>query len=240
MYLLNAEGYRGYGVDLRSRKSWALYSPAPDLRVTSLSPPTILRSALSNGGSPPFPPKSFLIGNHADELTPWIPLFAALTPDAAWLNIPCCLHALAGRFETMTYSIPAPYLDSLPEPPSPPPPSERTPSIDTHPLLYPFYQPSPSNLTESSRYNAYQLFLAHLSLRCGFLPEREALRIPSTKNYGLVGRKRLWDLDEDRGERDQIEARVRQEVETLVNEVERHAGSEGWKARTPEGKISEH
>ncbi|GAA5892642.1 tRNA (uracil) methyltransferase [Sporobolomyces salmoneus] len=235
VYLLNSEGYKGYGLDLRARKSWALYSPTPDLRLTSLSPPTILRSSLSNSTSP-FPVNSFLIGNHADELTPWIPLFAALTPGSAWLNIPCCLHELTGRFETKTYSIPQQYLDSLPPPP---PRSPDSLPIDTHPLLYPFYHPSPSYLNESSRYNSYQLFLAHLSLLCGFLPEREALRIPSTKNFGLVGRKRLWELTGE-GNREEGEKSVREEVERLLEEVERKGGNEGWKARTPEGKAGEH
>jgi tRNASer (uridine44-2'-O)-methyltransferase len=74
---------------------------------------------------------------------------------------------------------------------------------------------------------------------CGFLPEREALRIPSTKNYGLVGRKRLWELSTG-GDRESGEKRVREEVERLLQEVERKSGSEGWKARTPEGKSGEH
>ncbi|GAA5967779.1 hypothetical protein JCM3765_001437 [Sporobolomyces pararoseus] len=238
VYLLNSEGYKGYGLDLRERKSWSLYTPIPDLRVTSLSPPTLLRSSISNS-TPPFPPNSFLIGNHADELTPWIPLFAALTPGSAWLNIPCCLHDLTGRFETKTYSIPAQYLDSLPY--SSPTSDSSALKIDAHPLLYPFYHPTPSYLNETSRYGSYQLFLAHLSLLCGFLPEREALRIPSTKNYGLVGRTRLWELStEATGHREAGEARVREEVEKLLNEVERKGGIDGWKARTPEGKAGEH
>jgi len=233
VYLLNSEGYTGYGLDLRSRKSWSLYSPSPDLRLTSLSPPTLLRQSLSSS-SPTFPANSFLIGNHADELTPWIPLFAALTPDSAFLNIPCCLHDLSGRFVHQTYSIPPEYLDSLPSPTTSPP--SITKPIDTHPLLYPFYQPTPSSITDKSRYTSYQLFLAHLSLLCGFLPEREALRIPSTKNYGLVGRKRLWDEEGT----EEGEKKVREEVERLLDEVERKAGSEGWKARVPEGKAGEH
>ncbi|GAA5883894.1 hypothetical protein JCM16303_007441 [Sporobolomyces ruberrimus] len=244
VYLLNSEGYTGYGLDLRSRRSWSLYSPVPDLRLTSLSPPTILRSSLTSS-TPPFPSSSFLIGNHADELTPWIPLFAALTPSSAWLNIPCCLHDLSGRFESKTYSIPPSYLSSLPPIPIPPSPPVE---IDTHPLLYPFYQPTPSSISEKSRYTSYQLFLAHLSLKCGFLPEREALRIPSTKNYGLVGRKRLWELSKSETEsmadieerKEERERLVREEVGRMLDQVERKSGNEGWKARIPEGKAGDH
>jgi len=177
-----------------------------------------------------------LTGNHADELTPWIPLFAALTPDSAYLNIPCCLHDLSGRFLPQTYTIPPEYLDSLPLPTSSL--SSSALAIDTHPLLYPFYHPTPSSINDKSRYTSYQLFLAHLSLMCGFLPEREALRIPSTKNYGLVGRRRLWD-DDGEG-KEEGEKKVRREVERLLEEVEKKGGSEGWKARVPEGKAGEH
>ncbi|GAA6004871.1 hypothetical protein JCM11491_002262 [Sporobolomyces phaffii] len=247
VYLLNSEGYRGYGLDLRSRRSWSLYSPAPDLRLTSLSPPTMVRTALETDAAP-FPKGAFLIGNHADELSPWIPLLAAVTPGSAYLNIPCCLHDLVGRFESKTYSIPRAYLDSLPA--APPTTTKDGPALpDAHPLLYPFYHPTPSYLVDKSRYASYQLFLAHLSLACGFVPEREALRIPSTKNYGLVGRKRLWDScprgeggDAADAERARIdgERRAREHVGELMDDVERRLGNEGWIARVPEGKAGDH
>lgn len=38
----------------------------------------------------PFDEGMFLIGNHSDELTPWIPILASLTRDGRFLNIPCC------------------------------------------------------------------------------------------------------------------------------------------------------
>lgn len=41
-YLLTAEGYRGYGVDLRRRKIWDMYSPRPDLREEAIMPNTRL------------------------------------------------------------------------------------------------------------------------------------------------------------------------------------------------------
>ncbi|GAA5910825.1 hypothetical protein JCM5296_003380 [Sporobolomyces johnsonii] len=243
VYILTAEGYPGYGLDLRQRKSWSLYtSPVPDLRVSSLSPPSLLSLSFTSN-TPPFPPNSFLIGNHADELTPWIPLFAAQTPGASFLNIPCCLHELVGRFERPSYEIPPEYLASLPAPPTPPSSS----STDSHhPLLLPFFAPSPLPASHSGRYHAYQLYLAHLSLQCGFVPEREALRIPSTKNFGILGRRRTWDVVPARGasedgdgedEKAKRKREVRDEVWRLVQEVEARGA---WKARTPEGKAGEH
>ncbi|GAA5927498.1 tRNA (uracil) methyltransferase [Sporobolomyces koalae] len=241
VYLLNAEGYKGYGLDLRARKSWLVYEPRPDLRVTSLSPPTIVRTNLESSSSDAasyFPPSSFLIGNHADELTPWIPLFSATTLDSAFVNIPCCLHELYGRYESKTYVIPRPFLDSLP-----PYPSTTTTTITetegrVHDLLQPFYRPHPSSIEEKSRYSSYQLYLAHLTLLCGFVPEREALRIPSTKNFGMVGRKRVWEVVQDGGnDHDKWKRTTRNQVERLVNEVERKAGQAGWQARVPEGNA---
>lgn len=38
-----------------------------------------------------FPPNTFLIGNHSDELTCWLPLL-----DFPFMVIPCCSHALSG------------------------------------------------------------------------------------------------------------------------------------------------
>lgn len=244
VFILNAEGYSGYGFDLRARKSWSAYSPAPDLRVSSILPPSLVASYLSTS-TPAFSPDAFLIGNHADELTPWLPLLAACTPRSAFLNIPCCLHELHGRFDRQAYSIPASYLSALPSPPpshsstdsSSPSPSPSPSS--THPLLHPFYAPTPLAQSSTStgpsitggRYAAYQLYLAHLTLRCGFVPEREALRIPSTKNFGMVGRTRLYAEGDDEGA-----ARVREELERVLSEVERRGE---WVARRPEGKAGE-
>ncbi|GAA5986588.1 hypothetical protein JCM10908_003815 [Rhodotorula pacifica] len=270
VYILASEGYSGYGFDLRERKSWATYtSPRPDLRVQSLDPVELLshhldhdipmakESGASEATEPtsswPFPRDSFLIFNHADEMTPWCPLLAALTPGdhVGFLNIPCCLHELVGRFERQTYSIPARFLATLPQPdrPSPTPPAAESPSQAVHPLLLPFYAASPPSFRTGGgtkanpssaedvsilggRYHAYQLYLAHLTLRCGFVPAREALRIPSTKNFGLVGGRSA----KSPGSTGQDPDEIRDEVRSLVEEVRRRGE---WKARRPEGKAGE-
>ncbi|GAA5865372.1 hypothetical protein JCM3774_005616 [Rhodotorula dairenensis] len=274
VYILASEGYAGYGFDLRERKSWSTYtSPQPDLRVQSLNPVEIISQALAvDGGLPrtawPFPRDAFLIFNHADEMTPWCPLLAALTrgDEVGFLNIPCCLHELVGRFERQTYSIPAGFLASLPQPPSPsepgpaPGPSTDSPlPPDLHPLLLPFYAASPlsyapggSNKSSKKkeedkscaagddasilggRYHAYQLYLAHLTLRCGFVPAREALRIPSTKNFGLVGGRSARSPGPTPPRRRPEE--VRDEVAALVREVQQRGE---WKARRPEGRAGD-
>ncbi|GAA6048234.1 hypothetical protein NBRC10513_000462 [Rhodotorula toruloides] len=262
VFILAAEGHQGYGFDLRERKSWASYSsPAPDLRARSINPVALISHALDDSASAasptaanadldwPFPPDSFLIFNHADEMTPWCALFAAMTAGdrVGFLNIPCCLHELVGRFERQAYTIPDDYLSSLPSPSPVDTPSvtSSTTSDDRYPLLHPFYAASPVSFSTSSsgasvlggRYHAYQLYLAHLTLLCGFVPEREALRIPSTKNFGIVGRKRVWDVTGFGKEEAAVaKERVREEVRRVVEEVNRKGE---WKARKPEGKAGE-
>jgi tRNASer (uridine44-2'-O)-methyltransferase len=42
-----------------------------------------------------FPKGTFIISNHADELTPWTPILASLSK-CPFMMIPCCSHALSG------------------------------------------------------------------------------------------------------------------------------------------------
>jgi tRNASer (uridine44-2'-O)-methyltransferase len=42
-----------------------------------------------------FPKGTFIISNHADELTPWTPVLANLS-ECPFMMIPCCSHALSG------------------------------------------------------------------------------------------------------------------------------------------------
>lgn len=231
VYILSEEGYSGYGLDLRARKSWAAYTPSPNLITLSLDIPTLLSQL-----APPFPSNSFLIGNHADELTPWIPFLAAATPGSAFLNIPCCCHRLTERFCSNTYVIPASFLASLPSPlhsQFEATAEDSTPlPLPSGRLLEPFFAPS---ILQTGRYFAYQLYIAHITLLAGYVPEREALRIPSTKNFGFLGRKRIWE-GEGMGEEERLEGeeKVREEIKKAVESVR-----SVWKARTPEGRAGE-
>lgn len=112
---MNHEGFDGFGFDLRSRKSWSMFSPlGARLHVATFSPRTLLSTS-----SPPvlapdlvIPEASFLIGNHADELTPWIPVMTALVPGSKSANVPCCFHQLANdRFSPTSF--PAPSQDEV-------------------------------------------------------------------------------------------------------------------------------
>ncbi len=89
MYILTKEGYVGCGVDLRRRRIWDTYGDGVDLRVETVVPSA---SARYDG-------YTWLIGNHSDELTPWIPVMAALTSrETKFFVLPCCPFRFTGKF----------------------------------------------------------------------------------------------------------------------------------------------
>lgn len=125
VHILNREGYHGWGFDARARKSWKTYSTVrPSLPGSSdpegnslqqlvLLPPPVSRTGLANMAKDGFsedlvhdgcfPRGTFIISNHADELTPWTPILAAIS-DCPFIMIPCCSHDLTGS----KYRAPAP------------------------------------------------------------------------------------------------------------------------------------
>ncbi|GMR42167.1 hypothetical protein PMAYCL1PPCAC_12362, partial [Pristionchus mayeri] len=88
VHLLNNLGYSGCGVDLRERKTWKGMFPQDELVECALDPSSSM-SGLPEGGD-------FLIGNHSDELTPWIPVMAARSCLPFFL-LPCCPFDFYGK-----------------------------------------------------------------------------------------------------------------------------------------------
>ncbi|KAJ1724759.1 tRNA(Ser) Um(44) 2'-O-methyltransferase [Coemansia erecta] len=87
VHLLNSEGFIGYGIDQCSRKVWRHFGDGIDLRAQTLVPYEYTVDA------------DWIIGNHADELVPWIPIIAARSSGASrpgFIAIPCCPHDLSG------------------------------------------------------------------------------------------------------------------------------------------------
>lgn len=201
-HILVSEGYAGYGIDLRARTSWAHYprSTQSCLLVHALDPtaPTTTRilpteqqqqrqyrrpvagpqpsgdtgdndeqqaNRTTNTDSPDdlLPTGCFLIGNHADELTPWIPPLATRSLASGYLSIPCCAWSFDARFD-------------------------RARDV-------PFCAVDPGTLNlggggeggAGSSYAHYRVWLAALSVLCGWAVEVEMLRIPSTRNWAIVG-----------------------------------------------------
>ncbi|CAG9815628.1 unnamed protein product [Phaedon cochleariae] len=102
VYVLNQEGYEGYGIDIRRRDIWDLYPPETKLEVGTITPDSL------------FPESTWLIGNHSDELTPWLPVIALRSsPKTNCFLLPCCPFEFSGqKFIRKNTSISA-YADYL-------------------------------------------------------------------------------------------------------------------------------
>ena len=210
-HILISEGYAGYGFDLRARTSWTHYPQATQshLLVRALDPTARTRvlpmkhheqyrdpisssqppdtgnndddddeeeakkeatSTTYTGGSNShssvkdpdvhLPTGCFLIGNHADELTPWIPPLATRYIASGYLSIPCCAWSFDARFDRARD---VPFC-----------------AVDTESLNL-------GGEGAGSSYALYRVWLAALSVHCGWAVEVEMLRIPSTRNWAIVG-----------------------------------------------------
>jgi SAM-dependent methyltransferase len=96
VFILNDQGYSGYGVDMRKRKIWdnAYYAK---LNVKLLERTIDAQTST-------FPDCDWLIGNHSDELSPWLPIIAHKSSierksDCNFMLIPCCLFDFYSKFE---------------------------------------------------------------------------------------------------------------------------------------------
>ncbi|KAH9224603.1 hypothetical protein DL95DRAFT_430885 [Leptodontidium sp. 2 PMI_412] len=211
VHILVEEGYSGWGFDARRRKSWQSWSPkaqeslkelvlipsiiqsTPNITSSnetastevsdpssSLGMPGIRNLTISPDGaqqvpgthSGVFPKGTFIISNHADELTPWTPLLANIS-ECPFMLIPCCSHALSGSR---------------------------------------FRAPPPKDGSSHSAYASLVAWVFKLAKDCGWEVEKEMLRIPSTRNTALIGRRRVVPFEEV-------------DVHALVSE---NGGAAGW------------
>ncbi|KAI9275724.1 hypothetical protein BDA99DRAFT_475751 [Phascolomyces articulosus] len=148
-YLLTSEGYQGYGIDVAERKIWSKLRNGnhDQLRVEALYPAQAV-----------YPGIDWLIGNHADELVPWIPLIAAKSgAQCKFMVIPCCFYGLDGTKRLVL----------------------NTNTTDEE-----------EGGVGGGKYKAYTRYVKEIATQCGFQVEQDHLRIPSTKNIAIVGRKR--------------------------------------------------
>ncbi|GBL72225.1 putative tRNA (uracil-O(2)-)-methyltransferase [Araneus ventricosus] len=89
-HILSTEGHEGVGIDLRRRKIWDVYGPGTNLIEKVIQPNDKQR----------YPGYDWIIGNHADELTPWIPVIAARSSyDMKVFLLPCCFFTFDGKYE---------------------------------------------------------------------------------------------------------------------------------------------
>lgn len=100
VYLLSNEGHQGVGIDVRKRKIWDRFSDI-DLRERTFVP---------SDSSFVFPEYDWLIGNHSDELTPWIPYIAAKSAYTTRVFLlPCCTYDFTGKKYQRRDSAVSPY-----------------------------------------------------------------------------------------------------------------------------------
>ncbi|GAB6028676.1 hypothetical protein CHUAL_004501 [Chamberlinius hualienensis] len=90
VHILSSEGYPGIGIDVRRRKIWDYFGSNIILKETAFTP----------SSSDLFPDCDWIIGNHSDELTPWIPVIAARSsPSTNFFLLPCCAHNFDSKFQ---------------------------------------------------------------------------------------------------------------------------------------------
>lgn len=218
VWILHQEGWQGWGFDARRRKTWDMLES--DLGASKLQEMLLIPEVLNVSGnqedvaSPSdatshngiFPTGTFIISNHADELTTWTPILAFLS-ESPFIAIPCCSHNFAGtRFR-------APYYPHYFDQPSPHPPSH---SASTTSSTAP--TPSTNNSKSGKQPSAYASlcsYIAHLTSAVSYKPEKEHLRIPSTRNIAIVGREKRAN------EKEQVVGNLEDRLEFVRSVVER-------------------
>ncbi|CAG9114705.1 unnamed protein product [Plutella xylostella] len=87
VYILAMEGHGGVGIDIRKRNIWDIYPSNVVLEEKTVTPSDLNL----------FPNTDWIIGNHSDELTPWIPVVAARSSYTCnFFLLPCCAYNFDG------------------------------------------------------------------------------------------------------------------------------------------------
>jgi tRNASer (uridine44-2'-O)-methyltransferase len=242
VYILHAEGYQGWGFDARRRKTWSKFPlstqdrlketiciPRPFEEILETTRPETVKQGNPQIHSGIFAKGTFIISNHADELTLWTPLLGFFSdPDCPlpFLAIPCCSHALSGA--RCRYPPPKATSSSSARKTNTPPirtfthednkktniPSKSEAAIppnkgeDKGELreseLGEDQDPTPQPLTgdlkalrlsklqaqsnpQSSAYGSLTAKVMRVAEEIGYDVDKTKLRIPSTRNIGIVG-----------------------------------------------------
>lgn len=104
VYILSSEGHRGYGIDVRKRGIWDLYPSTTVLKTEAIVPSD--RSLFCD--------VDWIIGNHSDELSPWIPVISARSSyNSKYFLLPCCAFEFNGKKFQRRCSTVSQYMDFL-------------------------------------------------------------------------------------------------------------------------------
>ncbi|KAJ7130949.1 hypothetical protein C8R46DRAFT_1015874 [Mycena filopes] len=216
-HILLSCGYPGRGIDLRARTSWTTYPPHTQahLLVDAFDPRTLAAGGPAVGRTLYTAPGQFVIANHADELTPWAPLLATRARASGFLSIPCCAWMFDARFERGKAGGRRGFGFGAEEEEDGEEGGGLAALVESLNLG--------ADSGTASGYVQYRIWLAQLQRHCGWEVECEVLRIPSTRNWALVGRRRV-------GEEEEAQANV----DAILQSV---ADRGIFKTRTPEGKT---
>ncbi|KAF2857370.1 DUF1613-domain-containing protein [Piedraia hortae CBS 480.64] len=176
VYILSVEGYTGWGLDARERKTWGTFPPWVRERLRkAIIVPQILQttdSAEEDWHNGVFKPGTFIVSNHADELTAWTPLLARLNK-SNFIAIPCCSHSLTGaRFR-------APGSAYLPQ---------QLEEVKGNGPETGSLKQTEAQRKMPSAYSSLCAYVSKMGRDAGFNVDEEVLRIPSTRNRCIVGR----------------------------------------------------
>lgn len=238
VHLLKMEGFEGWGFDIRQRKSWKAYPEAvrDSLEERILVPAIFQRAASQTEDAPTitgrlfhdgaFPPGTFIISNHADELTAWTPILARLS-QCPFLAIPCCSHNLAGerfRAPAKACAEAAAAIDgSLRDAHEVVKQSAGAEAIlteaDSSAVANLSLNKETGSLKQSngksmpSQYATLCAYVASIAARMAFQPEKEIMRIPSTRNTAILGRVNTRSTS-----REAVDADAESAAVTLIEE----------------------
>lgn len=242
VYVLLMEGYRGWGFDARKRKSWSIFPEFVQAQLKeSVYIPKPFSDSLTGQGGPDlgvqthtgmFGENTFIISNHADELTVWTPLMAALSNPSLplpFLAIPCCSHSLSGA----RYRYPPPRKQKTTESTSSQPDQEQPQTGDLKALQRAKQESQPSEGMHSndSMYGSLTTKAMTIAEEIGYDIEKTMLRIPSTRNMGVVGGRKTtterWKGASSRDTRNQDGDTIIEKVDDIVRrECAREGGVE--------------
>ncbi|KAB8075666.1 DUF1613 domain protein [Aspergillus leporis] len=212
VYVLLMEGYEGWGFDARRRKTWKILPEFVQARLKEeIYVPKPFADAMTASGREGelselgvkthcgmFARDTFVISNHADELTVWTPLMATLAcPESPspFIAIPCCSHALSGA----KYRYPPPKMPkasgSTKNDASQPEDTDAQPAKgDLKALRYAKQDAQTEAGFEKSMYGSLTAKTINIAEEIGYGVEKTLLRIPSTRNMAVLGgRKRVTE-----------------------------------------------
>ncbi|KAJ5919231.1 tRNA (uracil-O(2)-)-methyltransferase [Penicillium verhagenii] len=204
VYVLLMEGYSGCGYDARRRQTWGIFPSSVQERLLEkayipkpFADTGYIANVRTDIHTGDFPPGTFIISNHADELTLWTPLMASLACPVSplpFLAIPCCSHSLSGS----SYRFPAPNKSSGK--------SENKPTKADDDVIDQNPQPASGDLRAlraakakektaegilDSMYGSLAAKTMQIAQEVGYDVESTQLQLLSTRNIGIVGGRQL-------------------------------------------------